>query len=194
MKKARFSRYYLLLGLPVLLALVGLIWARPAGGWRAAHYDLDDLNGRYISAEIAYDSSSVHEYSSDSTGGLLSSPTFFSETEVMEADGNGHVCGSSDGFYAGMFPGGTNFGQGFFHGTYSIDSNGRITILTCSDTAFCATTGACSPASGEQVGYLESTNGNKVTTASQGIASSGPPGYIVRTRVWTKDTADQNKY
>ena len=193
MKKGRFSRYYLLLGLPVLLALVGLVWGRPAGVVGHAKFDLDDLNGRYVSAETAYDISSVH-----ADGANVGPPIWFVTTAVMQADGKGNVCGETDGFYslmtAGQIPGG-NLGPAYYHGTYSIDANGRITINTCSDSGFCATAAACGTVTKMQVGYLQSNAGEKVTTVEQAFNTSG--GFLVHSRVWTKDTkdtSDRNHY
>jgi hypothetical protein len=209
MKTAKFSRYYLLLGLPVLLALVGLVWGRTVGGGKHATFDLDDLNGRYVSAEYAYDISSVHPETqclvvslvdppAPPAGPNIGPPIWFATTSVMEADGKGNVCGESDGFYslmtAGQIPGG-NLGPSFFHGTYTIDAHGRITISTCSDSGFCATTGACGTVTKMQVGYLQSNDGEKVTTVEQVFGDPNlSPGFLVHSRVWAKDASDQNHY
>jgi hypothetical protein len=194
MKRARFSRYYLLLCLPVLLALVRLVWGRPvSGGWHAG-FQLSDLNGRYNSAEYAYDISSVHNGYDSNVG----PPIWVSVTSVMEADGKGDVCGESDGFYGGLPTPGVNTGPAYFYGTYSIDATGRITINTCADTGYCATKGACDTSGATLyrtlVGYLQSNNGIKVTTVDQinnSDASQGgccaSTGYLVHSRVWTKD-------
>ena len=191
MKNVRFSRYYLLLCLPVLLALVGLFWGRPVVGGKAKLFDLDDLYGRYVSAETAYDASTFNPVSN----GAYVTPVDFASTAVMVADGKGDVCGESDGFYGGTPPPGVNLGPAFFHGTYTVGStDGRVVISICSDTAFCATTGACSTVASEQVGYLQSTNGNTLTTAYQIIPSSFSSGFLVHAKVWTKDASDQNHY
>jgi hypothetical protein len=204
MSKPRISRWYLLLGLPALLALVGLVWGRPGqqtvspnpagGGWHAP-FHISDLHGRYNSAETGYDVSSVH------TGydGNVGPPIFFSATNVMEADGKGHVCGSADGFYGGFPPPGVNFGESYYYGTYTIDSNGRITITTCPDTGFCAHSGACaaSAVTTVQVGYLQSCNGNRVTTAEQQFSTGAgafSSGFLVHSHVWERDPADENPY
>jgi len=190
MKKLRFSRYYLLLSLPVLLALVGLVWGQPVG---RARFDLDDLSGRYVNADYWYDVSSVH----DAGGGNVGSPIFAATTSVMEADGRGYVCGETDGFYGGYPTPGSN-SNGYFHGTYSIDANGRITINYCGDTGYCATKAACDTSGAvlyrTLVGYLQSSEGNTVTTVDQinnSDASQGgccaSTGFVVRSRVWTKD-------
>jgi len=194
MKTAKISRYYLLLCLPVLLALVGLVWGRPAGGGKAT-FDTDDLNGRYVSAETAYDVSSVHNTTDGADGGVVGPPIFYASTAVMESDGRGYVCGESDGFYSGITAPGVNLGPAYFHGTYTIDANGRITIYTCSDTGFCAHPElACTTVTKEQVGYVQSNNGNTVTTTEQIIASSFSSGFLVHSHVWTRDPSDQNKY
>jgi hypothetical protein len=110
----------------------------------------------------------------------------------MQADGVGHVCGESDGFYSlmtnGETPGG-NTGPSYFHGTYTIDHNGRITISTCSDSGFCATKGPCGSANKVQVGYLQSTLGNLLTTVEQefGAPPNASAGFLVHSRTWTKD-------
>jgi hypothetical protein len=190
MKKARLSPYYLLLCLPVLLALVGLVWGRPAGGG-GMRFDLDDLKGRYVSAEIGYDTSVVH---ATTTPGTQSPPVFFAVTSVMESNGKGGICGNADGFYPGVTAPGTNLGPAYFHGTYAIDTNGRITATVCSDSAFCATPDtACSPAdttSASWVGYLQSPYGNTVTTVDQLIAINPSTGFLVHSRVWTKDGSE----
>ena len=185
MKQRRLSPYYLLLCLPVLLALVGLIWGRSLTSAKAT-FDLDDLNGRYVSAETAYDVSTFHPVAP----GSYVTPVFFATTAVMVADGNGNVCGESDGFYGGTPPPGVNLGPAYYHGTYTIDANGRITISICSDTGFCATTGACAVVEAEQVGYLQSHGANRVTTADQIIHGNSSSGFLVHSRVWTKDGSD----
>lgn len=182
MKKVRFSRYYLLLCVPVLLALVGLIWGRLAYGGKAK-FDADDLNGRYVSAETGYDVSTSFIAPDGTYGG----PVFFAATTVMQADGKGDVCGEADGFYGGTPPPGVNLGPNFFHGTYTIGpTDGRVVISICSDTAFCETTGACATVNAEMVGYLQSNKSNTVTTADQIIPSSSSSGFLVHSRVWTK--------
>ena len=192
MKKAKFSRYYLLLCLPVLLALVGLVWGRPTTV--SAVFDTDDLNGRYVSAETAYDTSSVHNTSIGTDGGVVGPPIFYAATAVMEADGKGNVCGESDGFYSGITAPGVNLGPAYYHGKYTIDANGRITISICSDSAFCHTAGACGTVTTEWVGYLQSHNGITLATVGQIIPTSFSSGFLVHSHVWTRDPSDQNKY
>jgi hypothetical protein len=201
MKKLRFSRYYLLLGLPLLLALVGLVWGRSLTSSKAV-FDADDFCGRYISAEVGNDISSFNPVST----GAYVTPVPFAATAVMISDGKGDVCGESDGFYGGLPYPGVNTGPGYFHGTYTVGGiDGRIVITTCSDTGFCATKGACDTTGKfvyrTLVGYLQSNNGNKVTTVDQingsdcskggtnpGCASTG---YLVHARVWTKDATGE---
>ena len=192
MKRGIFSRYYLLLGLPVLLALVGLVWGRPG---KQATFDQDDLKGRYVSAETAYDTSSVHNTTDGADGGVVGPPIWFAVASVMQSDGKGGVCGESDGFYSGVTAPGVNLGPVYFHGKYSIDANGRITISTCSDSSFCATPDtACGTVNKMQVGYLQSNNGNTVTTVEQIFGSSFFSGFYVHPRVWTKGASDENHY
>ena len=201
MKKGRLSPYYLLLCLPVLLALVGLIWGRPSGGWKA-EFDLDDLNGRYVTVGSVYDLSTVHPAPAPASN-LVGPPVFDAMTAVLEADGNGNVCGEQDGFFGNSTPG-TN-GNAYIHGTYSIDANGRITINYCADTGFCTKAPPACVTNGTQpyrtlVGYLQSPNGSTFTTIDQinnSDASKGgccaTSGYLVRARVWSKDRSEQNQ-
>ncbi|MFI5117869.1 MAG: hypothetical protein ACHP8B_14355 [Terriglobales bacterium] len=172
-----------------LLALAGLAAAQsqPRG-----HFDLDDVHGRYISAEIFLDTSSVH----DIAGGVVSGPIYVASAEVLQADGKGNVCGEVDGFYA--YPGpGSNTGPSFYHGQYTIGkTDGRVVITTCSDastvTGMCQDKSAC-PASAEgnstrlQVGYIQGDDGNKMVTVSQ--FESGYPdstGFVAHTRTWAR--------
>jgi hypothetical protein len=151
------------------------------------------LFGRYVSAETAYDVSSVH----DAGGGNVGSPVFFAGTSLMLSDAKGDVCGESDGFYGGTPPPGVNLGPSYFHGTYTVEANGRITINTCSDIGFCATLGACDTSGATvyktQVGYLLDFFGTKVTTVEQINSSDSSKGgccattgFLVHARVWTK--------
>ncbi|HXX32845.1 MAG TPA: hypothetical protein VEM15_00085 [Thermodesulfobacteriota bacterium] len=145
--------------------------------------------GRYVSAENAYDTSSVH-----ANGSLVGPPIFFATAEVMFLDGQGNVCGSADGFYSGIDNTGVNLGPSLFHGTYTIDGTGRITILTCSDGApssgnqFCATFTPCSPVTKAQVGYLQGWDGKKIVTVEQIGFGTDPDstGFLVHKREWTK--------
>ncbi|MGB7592677.1 MAG: hypothetical protein WCD04_18695 [Terriglobia bacterium] len=195
MKKARFSRYYLLLCLPVLVALVGLVWGVPVT--TPCLFSRATLSGRYISAETAYDVSSVHA-TADETGNV-GSPVFFAATGVMVANGKGFVCGQSDGFYGGTPPPGVNTGPAGFHGTYTVDSAGRVTITTCADTepGFCADTTTCTTNGTKvyktQVGYLLDIVGSKVSTVEQINSSDSSEGgccattgFLVHARMWTK--------
>jgi len=93
MKRAKFSRYYLLLALPVLLALVGLVWGRPG---KRATFDQDDLKGRYVSAETWYNTQTVV-----GPDDAVTPPLFNAATGVMVSDGQGYVCGEQDGFNSG---------------------------------------------------------------------------------------------
>jgi hypothetical protein len=192
MKNVRLSRYYLLLCLPVFLALVGLVWGQPVDPPKPT-FGLYSLFGRYVSAETAYDVSTVH----DAGNGNVGSPVFFAGTSLMLADGKGNVCGESDGFYGGTPPPGVNLGPSYFHGTYTVDPHGRVTINTCSDTAFCANLGACVTDGTKlyktQVGYLQSFFGYTVTTVEQinnSDSSKGgccaTTGFLVHSRVWSK--------
>jgi hypothetical protein len=199
MKKVRFSRYYPLLCLPVLLALVGIVWGRPG---KQAMFDQDDLKGRYVSAETWYNTKPV--VSADDAVGP---PFFNAATAVMVADGKGYVCGEQDGFNSGISSGtngtGTNTGPDYFFGSYTIDANGRITINTCHDTALCHTKAVCETTGFTlritQVGYLQSPAGNKVTTVEQHNDSeeeccSYTTGSYVHARVWTKEASEGMHY
>jgi hypothetical protein len=194
MKNVRLSRYYLLLCLPVFLALVGLVWGRPASAPPKPAFGLLSLFGRYVSAETAYDISTFHPASS----GDYVTPVFFAGTSLMLADGKGNVCGESDGFYGGTPPPGVNLGPSYFHGTYTVEANGRITITTCSDTGFCTPNPAACVTDGTklyktQVGYLSGFFGTSVTTVEQinnSDSSKGgccaTTGFLVHSRVWSK--------
>jgi len=196
MRKARITRYGLLMLGALLLTAVGLIWVHPSS---LAKGNLQGLHGRYVSAETAYDVSTVH----DAGGGNVGSPVFFAATAVMYADGKGNVSGESDGFYGGTPPPGVNLGPSWFKGTYSIDSNGRVTITTCStavtgffeDKTPCVTNGTVEHKT--QVGYLQGYDGNTFTTVEQinnSDSSQGGccavTGFLVHARVWTKSTSE----
>jgi len=131
-----------------LLALVGLVSAQHPRG----HFDLDDVHGRYVSAEIFYDTSSVHAFAAPN-GSLVGGPIYVASAEVLQADGKGNVCGEVDGFYA--YPGpGANTGPSFYHGQYTVGAtDGRVVITTCSDAStvtgicpFVAKSRGCAPA------------------------------------------------
>lgn len=180
-----------------LLALVGLAAAGDKG---RKHFNLADVDGRYVSAEDAFDISSVHAFAPPD-GSLVGPPIPFATAEVMVADGKGNVCGESDGFYTlgtvGAIPG-TNLGPSLYHGTYTIDpDDGRITILTCSDGApsptnkFCKTSTPCdpvtNPVSKTQVGYLQAADdAKKIVTVEQVFGDPNlSPGFLLHKRVWT---------
>ncbi len=200
MRKARLTRYGLLVLLGALLLMsLGLVWVHRSS---LADGGKQGLKGRYISAETAYDVSSVH----NAGGGNVGSPVFFATTAVMEADGKGNVSGESDGFYGGTPPPGVNLGPSWFKGTYSIDSNGRVTITTCTaavagffeDTTPCVTNGTV--AYKTQVGYLQDADGKTLTTVEQINSSDSSKGgccavtgFLVHARVWTKSTSGQDQ-
>jgi len=195
MKTPKFSRYYLLLCLPVLLALVGLVWGRPAGGGKAK-FDQDDFKGRYVSAEAAYVTFTVDKIGEDNE---ISAPQLVGTTAVMISDGKGNVCGQRDGFVSGIGGPGYNYSSGppaYYYGTYQIDANGRITIDYCWDNGFCAHSGACAPKDvfWEEVGYLQSTDANTVTTVEQAIEGVEPSYAVVHPKVWTRAASEHNHY
>jgi len=183
-----------------LLALVGLVSAQHP----RAHFDLDDVHGRYISAENAADTSSVHAFSAPDAS-LVGPPIPFATAEVMVADGKGNVCGESDGFYSGISAPGVNLGPSLYHGQYTIGAtDGRVVITTCSDastvTGICQDSSPC-PASAEgnstrlQVGYIQGDDGNKMVTVSQ--FESGYPdstGFLVHKRTWSKASEDRKDH
>jgi hypothetical protein len=166
---------------------------------------LKDFKGRYVSAENAYDISSVH----DAGGGNVGSPIVFAATAVIIADGKGFVCGESDGFYGGFPPPGVNLGPSFFHGTYTVSPiDGRIVITTCEDSirvkcavagcAICADKTPCvtdgSVVYKTQVGYLQDKDAKKVTTVEQINSSDASlggccatTGFLVHKREWARE-------
>ena len=177
-----------------LLALAGLVSA----DHRREHFDLDDVHGRYVSAEIFYDTSSAH----DIGGGVVSGPIYVASAEVLQADGKGNVCGEVDGFYA--YPGpGSNTGPSFYHGQYTVGkTDGRVAITTCTDATatFCQDHSPCPPsAEGNstrlQVGYIQGDDGNKMVTVSQFL--SGYPdstGFVAHTRTWSRASEDRKDH
>ena len=207
MKKAGLTRYRLWLFLVASLALVGLVWAHPNPHpnpvFNLKTFSNANVHGRFVSAETAYDISSVHAFSAAANSSNVGPPIFFAATAVMNADGAGNVCGESDGFYslgtAGAIPG-INLGPSLFHGTFSVESTtGRITINTCSDGAptttntFCGTSTACSPVTKTQVGYLQDgglspddEGAKTITTVEQVSTANFSSGFLVHHRVWTK--------
>jgi hypothetical protein len=203
MRKVRFARYLLVVFLVGLVAAVGFVLSRPKHVSAKKTFDIDDVRGRYVSAETAYDVSSVHAFATPN-GSLVGPPVFFAATAVMIADGNGNVCGESDGFYGGTPPPGVNLGPNLFHGTYTVEAaTGRITILTASDGApsvantFCGTTTPITTTGSAvyktQVGYLQDDDAHTITTSEQinnSDSSQGGccavTGFLVHPRVWTK--------
>ena len=184
MKTVTGARCHLWFLIVALLGLAGLVSAQSDPSKH--HFDLDDVQGRYVSAENAFDVSSVH-----ANGSLVGPPIFFATAEVMVADGKGNVCGEVDGFYSGIDAPGVDLGPSFFYGTYAVDANGRITITIWGTTAFCASpappAGAAS-ASSVQVGYLQDKDGKKIVTVSQTGFGTDPDssGFLVHKHVWTR--------
>jgi hypothetical protein len=159
------------------------------------HYN--HIQGRYVSAENAYDLSSVHAFAAPDAS-LVGPPIFFAAAAVMVVDGRGNVCGESDGFYSGISAPGVNLGPSLYHGTYTIDPSGRITILTCSDGApssdnkFCNTFTPCATVTKAQVGYVQGHSGKKIVTVEQtGYGTDeDSSGFLVHKREWTKSESD----
>jgi len=201
MKKVKLTNYYLWILPLALLVVVGLVWVRPHSTV-SAQFDSDEFSGRYVSAETAYDISSVHgESSSDVDAAIV-----FAATAVIKADGAGNVCGEAASFYG--FPGpGSNGGPTLFHGKYAIDSTtGRITINTCNTPAdnagtFCSVKAACDTTGATlyktQLGYVERTTDVGPTArlvtierinnsdSSQG-GCCATSGFLVHARTWTR--------
>lgn len=204
MRNIRLMEYLLAISLVGSLAFLGVFFSHPKRASADRQFDLDDARGRYISAETAYDVSSVHPFAAPN-GSLAGGPVFFAATAVMIADGHGNVCGESDGFYGGFPPPGVNLGPNLFHGTYSVEAaTGRITILTASDGApsalntFCGTNTPINTSGATlfktQVGYLQGHDAaDQITTTEQinkSDASQGgccaTTGFLVHSRVWTR--------
>lgn len=201
MRNARILRYGLLTLLGAfLLAIVGLVWAHRSSLAKGGRFH---LQGRYVSAETAFDVSTEH----DAGGGNVGPPVFFAATAVMEADGKGNVSGESDGFYGGTPPPGVNLGPAWFKGVYTIDPNGRVEIDTCStategffaDTTPCDFSGAT--VFKTQVGYLLDGDGKTLTTVEQINKSDSSlggccatTGFLVHARVWTKATSREDDH
>lgn len=195
MKKIKLTRYVVAVFLVGSLALGGFLLLRPKHASAHKRFDNDDARGRYISAENAADTSSVHNFTATTEDGGLVGPAIpFATTAVMIADGRGNVCGEADGFYSGISAPGVNLGPALFHGTYTVDPAGRITILTCSDgtpsptNTFCGTSTLCAPVTKAQVGYLQNDDGRVITTVEQTDLGTDPDssGFLVHHRVWTK--------
>jgi len=192
MSKAKRMRYAVAVLLGGSLALGGFVLLRPKHA-SAHRFDTDDVRGRYITAENAADTSSVHAFAAPN-GSLVGPPIPFATTAVMIANGRGDVCGEADGFYSGISAPGVNLGPALFHGTYTVDPTGRVTILTCSDGApsatntFCGTFTPCATVTKAQVGYLQDDDGRVITTVEQTGFGTDPDssGFLVHKRVWTK--------
>ncbi len=183
----------------VFLALPISLLAEDRG--QAAAFKLKDFKGRYVSAENAYDLSSVHAFAAPDSS-LVGPPIFFATAEVIVSDGKGNVCGEADGFYSGISAPGVNLGPSLYHGTYTIDANtGRITILTCSDGApsdtnkFCATSTPCAAVTKAQVGYLQAQGRAKTVVTVEQIGfgtDEDSSGFLVHKREWTSANAGDN--
>jgi hypothetical protein len=196
MRETKLTRYGVLtfLGL-LLLAFAGLVWGHRSSLADGHSYGYQ-LRGRFISAETAYDVSTVH----DAGGGNIGSPVFFATTSVMQADGHGNVSGESDGFYGGTPPPGVNLGPSWFKGVYAIDTNGRVTITACSTTTpgfFADTTPCVTDGTVEYktwVGYLGGSTLTTVDQINNSDSSMGgccaATGYLVHARTWTMSTFD----
>ena len=217
MKSVRFTRSVVAVFLVGSLALGGFVLSRPRHAMAQAPpgspppdpFNLDDVEGRYVSAETAYDVSSVHAFAAPN-GSLVGPPVFFAATAVMVADGNGNVCGESDGFYGGTPPPGVNLGPNLFHGTYTVEgATGRVTILTASDgppsaaNVFCGTTAPINTTGTSvfktQVGYISGRDGKQLVTTEQINASDSSKGgccattgFLVHARVWTKGKSEED--
>ncbi len=191
----------------VFLALIGpmvlpvSVLAGGNGDNNGGGFQLQDFKGRYVSAENAYDLSSVHAFAAPN-GSLVGPPIFFATAEVIVADGKGNVCGEADGFYSGISAPGVNLGPALYHGTYTIDPNGRITILTCSDGApsakntFCGTSTPCAPVTKAQVGYLQAQGRAKkvVTVEQSGFGTDiDSTGFLAHKREWTSANAGEGE-
>jgi hypothetical protein len=212
MKKAKVIRFGMWAFVLASLALVSLVWAQSTSTTSTTlnpSFGLSNFHGRFVSAETAEDVSTEH-LTTDGSGNV-GPPIFFAATAVMLADGNGNVCGESDGFYGGTPPPGVNLGPNLFHGTYTVEAaTGRITILTASDGApsltnvFCGTTAPIDTTGKTtvfktQVGYLQSRDARRVTTAEQINASDSSKGgccattgFLVHPRVWQSRPREQD--
>jgi hypothetical protein len=209
MKLPNVVKYSLLLGLVTVFALTGVTWASGDDD-DSKTFGLNSLKGRYISAEDAYDVSSVHAAAAPNAS-LVGPPVFFAGATVMVADGKGNVCGESDGFYGGTPPPGVNLGPNLFHGTYTVEAGtGRVTIITAGDGApsltnvFCGTTTPIITTGvtvfKTQVGYLQGHHADKVATVEQINASDSSKGgccatsgFLVHHRNWTRAGRDDRR-
>lgn len=220
MERIKLGRYVVVVFLVGSLALVGFVLSRPKHAMAQAPaaaaapappdpFSLEDVEGRYVSAETAYDVSSVHAFAAPN-GSLVGPPVFFAATAVMVADGDGNVCGESDGFYGGTPPPGVNLGPNLFHGTYTVEAaTGRVTILTVSDgppslaNVFCGTTTPINTTGTSvfktQVGYISGHGGKQLVTTEQINASDASKGgccavtgFLVHARVWTRTKSDED--
>lgn len=181
---------HLLFLVAALLALAGLVSAQSDP---KKHFDLDDVQGRYVSAENAFDVSSVHAVTAQ--GGLVGSPIFFATAEVMLADGKGNVCGEADGFYSGIDAPGVDLGPSFFYGTYTVGKyDGRVVITIWATTGFCVL--AANPglsSSTVQVGYLQNKDGKRIVTVDQAYPGTDldSTGFLVHKHVWTRGEREE---
>jgi hypothetical protein len=159
----------------------------------AQEFYLFNVHGRYVSTENAFDTSSVHAVTAQSS--LVGSPIFFATAEVMLADGKGNVCGEVDGFYSGIDAPGVDLGPAYFYGTYTVGlHDGRVVITKWSTTGYCVP--APNPgllSSTVQVGYLQdqgagNTGATRIVTVDQVYPGTDPDstGFLVHTHVWTK--------
>ena len=176
-----------------LLAFAGLASAQDG-------YYLFDVHGRYVSAENAFDTSSVHAVTAQSS--LVGSPIFFATAELMLADGQGNVCGEVDGFYSGIDAPGVDLGPSYFYGTYTVGlADGRVVITTWPTMGFCVS--APNPgllSSNVQVGYLQdigadTTGATKIVTVDQVYPGTDPDstGFLVHIHVWTRRDVEQER-
>ena len=221
MKRIKLIQYVIAVFLVGSLAVGGFVLLHPKRAMAQAPpgspppppdppgFNLDDVEGRYTSAETAYDVSSVHAFAAPN-GSLVGPPVFFAAATVMIADGKGNVCGESDGFYGGTPPPGVNLGPSLFHGTYSVEAaTGRVTNLTASDgppsaaNVFCGTTTPINTSGTSvfktQVGYLSGHDAKQLVTAEQINASDASKGgccavtgFLVHARVWTRGKSDED--
>lgn len=195
MKAVTRGSCHLLFLVAALLALAGLVSAQADPN---KPFDLGDVHGRYVSAENAFDVSSVHAVTAQAD--LVGPPIFFATAEVMVADGKGKVCGEADGFYSGIDAPGVNLGPAYFYGIYSVDGNGRITITTWSTTAFCASPPPVAPpcalcTASVQVGYLQNKDGKRIVTVDQLVpANSDSTGFLVHKHVWTRGEREEEQH
>lgn len=204
----KLRSYYLWIFPVVLLALAGLIWSRPKPVSANKVFDIHSFRGRFISAENAFDVSSDHAFTADCPG-CVGGPIFFATAEVIQSDGAGFVCGGADGFYGGQPPPGVNLGPSYFHGTYTVRTDGRTEIHTCKDsgtpTAICTAADELAPCCDPsapivggvecktkvQVGYLKGDADNEVDTVEQvTVGFPDGTGFLVHQHRWERANGD----